>query len=135
MGRLDRILSTLDAARFDDTILGEHNLEFPINDYEELLRIENLARRKKTVRNTLMEYFQTFKPSSFTGKYNKKQGGLHHIMTDELFMQFNWRGVGGKFPLKDMFLFNSVLYGKVWKLSFDRAILELGIFSFRIMER
>jgi hypothetical protein len=54
MNRLDRILLSLNAGHFDDTLLKEYRISFPIRTNVELLRVENLARKKKAVENILV---------------------------------------------------------------------------------
>jgi hypothetical protein len=58
-----------------------------------------------------IEFFRKYRPASLTGPINRaKQGGLHQILTDDVIDEYNWPGSRKK-PLKDLFLFNTVLFG------------------------
>jgi hypothetical protein len=54
MNRLDRVLTSLHSGHFDSTVSKEYRIKFPIENNEELLRVENLAKKKDAVATFLV---------------------------------------------------------------------------------
>jgi Domain of unknown function (DUF4806) len=79
-----------------------------------------------------LESFALIKPPSVNkedGKFSKlwSQSGFSKILTDDLWINFNWAGVKGKMALKSYELFQNVIFGKI-NFEFFLTIKNFEIF-------
>jgi Domain of unknown function (DUF4806) len=121
----------------------EHRFNFPIDSHAELLRMNNLAKKKDTVAtylvrfdwtqktklfeqmNLQIEFFRKYKPITLNDPLNnRKYGGIHHIMTDDLINDYNWNGNHNKKSLKDLHLISYVVYGESFAILLSIGFLR-----------